>query len=75
MLVWEEPRTTQEEPAGVNPAHQKWREEFLKKLRHSGLLLEQVSKANTGESHVEEVKLPCQGRSYRSLRANRPITR
>uniref|UniRef100_A0A671TZX4 Anoctamin n=1 Tax=Sparus aurata TaxID=8175 RepID=A0A671TZX4_SPAAU len=30
-----------EENAGVNPAHRKWREKFLKKLKLSGLLLEQ----------------------------------
>nr|XP_046246025.1 anoctamin-7 isoform X2 [Scatophagus argus]XP_046246027.1 anoctamin-7 isoform X2 [Scatophagus argus] len=29
------------ESTGVNPAHRKWREKFLKKLRHSGLLQEQ----------------------------------
>ncbi|XP_069029249.1 anoctamin-7 [Embiotoca jacksoni] len=40
VLVWEEPRTLQEESKGVGHTHRKWREEFLKKLRHSGLLLE-----------------------------------
>lgn len=43
MLVWEEPRSMQEESMGVSPAHRRWREEFLKRLRHSGLLQEQVS--------------------------------
>ncbi|XP_004565044.2 anoctamin-7 isoform X2 [Maylandia zebra] len=31
----------QEESMGVSPAHRRWREEFLKRLRHSGLLQEQ----------------------------------
>uniref|UniRef100_A0A7N8XV90 Anoctamin n=1 Tax=Mastacembelus armatus TaxID=205130 RepID=A0A7N8XV90_9TELE len=31
-----------EESTGVNPTHLKWREEFLNRLRNSGLLLEQV---------------------------------
>lgn len=52
MLVWEEPLSSQnEENAGVNPAHRKWREKFLKKLKLSGLLLEQVSKTNTPEEN------------------------
>ncbi|XP_026049281.1 anoctamin-7 isoform X1 [Astatotilapia calliptera] len=41
VLVWEEPRSMQEESMGVSPAHRRWREEFLKRLRHSGLLQEQ----------------------------------
>ncbi|CAI5692510.1 anoctamin-7 [Oreochromis aureus] len=41
VLVWEEPRSMQEESMGVSPAHHRWREEFLKRLRHSGLLQEQ----------------------------------
>ncbi|XP_073346616.1 anoctamin-7 isoform X1 [Pagrus major] len=42
VLVWEEPLSSQnEENTGVNPAHRKWREKFLKKLKVSGLLLEQ----------------------------------
>ncbi|XP_041796880.1 anoctamin-7 [Chelmon rostratus] len=42
VLVWEEPLNSQkEEGAGVNPTHRKQREKFLKKLRSSGLLLEQ----------------------------------
>ncbi|XP_063349708.1 anoctamin-7 [Pelmatolapia mariae] len=41
VLVWEEPRSMQEESMGVSPAHLRWREEFLKRLRHSGLLQEQ----------------------------------
>ncbi|XP_076590531.1 anoctamin-7 [Chaetodon auriga] len=42
VLVWEEPLSSHvEESAGVNPVHRKQREKFLKKLRSSGLLLEQ----------------------------------
>ncbi|XP_031159665.1 anoctamin-7 isoform X3 [Sander lucioperca] len=42
VLVWEEPINSQkEESTGVSPAHRKWREVFLNKLRVSGLLLEQ----------------------------------
>lgn len=42
VLAWEEPLSSQEEEStGVNPAHLKWRASFLKKLRRSGLLLEQ----------------------------------
>ncbi|XP_036943144.1 anoctamin-7 [Acanthopagrus latus] len=42
VLVWEEPLSSREEEnTGVNPAHRKWREKFLKKLKLSGLLLEQ----------------------------------
>uniref|UniRef100_A0A3B4FSV1 Anoctamin n=1 Tax=Pundamilia nyererei TaxID=303518 RepID=A0A3B4FSV1_9CICH len=44
VLVWEEPRSMQEESMGVSPAHRRWREEFLKRLRHSGLLQEQLQK-------------------------------
>lgn len=52
VLVWEEPLSSQnEENTGVNPAHRKWREKFLKKLKLSGLLLEQVSKTNTPEEN------------------------
>lgn len=43
MLAWEEPLHTDEEGEGVSPAHKKWREKFLKKLRQSGLLQEKVS--------------------------------
>ncbi|XP_062242198.1 anoctamin-7 [Platichthys flesus] len=42
VLVWEEPRISQnEQSVGVNPAHRKWREEFLGKLKLCGLLQEQ----------------------------------
>ncbi|XP_044058924.1 anoctamin-7 [Siniperca chuatsi] len=41
VLVWEEPLNSQEESTGVSPAHRKWRETFLNKLRGSGLLQEQ----------------------------------
>ncbi|XP_026176724.1 anoctamin-7 [Mastacembelus armatus] len=42
VLVWEEPYSLhKEESTGVNPTHLKWREEFLNRLRNSGLLLEQ----------------------------------
>ncbi|XP_059187790.1 anoctamin-7 [Centropristis striata] len=42
VLVWEEPLSSQkEESTGVSPTHRKWRETFLKKLKHSGLLQEQ----------------------------------
>ncbi|XP_041850728.1 LOW QUALITY PROTEIN: anoctamin-7 [Melanotaenia boesemani] len=37
VLVWEEPRSSHEE----SPAHRKWREEFLSRLSHAGLLQEQ----------------------------------
>ncbi|XP_056229503.1 anoctamin-7 isoform X2 [Seriola aureovittata] len=40
VLVWEEPRNSQES-AGVDPTHLKWREDFLNRLRHAGLLQEQ----------------------------------
>ncbi|XP_037831804.1 anoctamin-7 isoform X2 [Kryptolebias marmoratus] len=41
VLVWEEPRSSQEDGSGVSPAHRKWREEFLSRLRHAGVLQEQ----------------------------------
>ncbi|XP_044208987.1 anoctamin-7 [Thunnus albacares] len=42
VLVWEEPHSPQkEESTGVSPTHRKWREEFLSRLRRSGLLQEQ----------------------------------
>ncbi|XP_022594152.1 anoctamin-7 [Seriola dumerili] len=41
VLVWEEPRNSQRESTGVNPTHLKWREDFLNRLRHAGLLQEQ----------------------------------
>ncbi|KAK2846495.1 hypothetical protein Q5P01_009494 [Channa striata] len=42
VLVWEEPYCSEkEEVTGVNPTHLKWREEFLNRLTHSGLLQEQ----------------------------------
>ncbi|XP_029373757.1 anoctamin-7 isoform X2 [Echeneis naucrates] len=41
VLVWEEPRNLQKEQSIVNPTHLKWREEFLNRLRHIGLLQEQ----------------------------------
>uniref|UniRef100_A0A672H7N9 Anoctamin n=1 Tax=Salarias fasciatus TaxID=181472 RepID=A0A672H7N9_SALFA len=40
VLVWEEPRVSQEDKTGAGPAHRKWREEFLSRLKRSGLLLE-----------------------------------
>ncbi|XP_072247948.1 anoctamin-7 [Leuresthes tenuis] len=40
VLVWEEPRSSQEDGSGVSPAHRKWREEFLTRLRRAGLLQE-----------------------------------
>ncbi|XP_008286251.1 anoctamin-7 [Stegastes partitus] len=42
VLVWEEPRSPKEEHKGVDPAHVKFREEFLNRLRRCGLLQEQV---------------------------------
>ncbi|XP_040901732.1 anoctamin-7 [Toxotes jaculatrix] len=48
VLVWEEPLSSQkEENTGVNPTHVKWREEFLNRLKHSGLLQEQKEVLNT----------------------------
>ncbi|AWO99528.1 putative anoctamin-7-like [Scophthalmus maximus] len=42
VLVWEEPLSSQnEESAGVNPAHLKWRGQFLRRLKRAGLLQEQ----------------------------------
>uniref|UniRef100_A0AAQ5XPS2 Anoctamin n=1 Tax=Amphiprion ocellaris TaxID=80972 RepID=A0AAQ5XPS2_AMPOC len=41
VLVWEEPRSPKEELKGVDSTHVKFREEFLKRLRHYGLLQEQ----------------------------------
>ncbi|KAM9852900.1 anoctamin-7 [Aulostomus maculatus] len=42
VLVWEEPHCPEkEESTGVNSAHRKWRDTFLSKLRHSGLLQEE----------------------------------
>uniref|UniRef100_UPI0037E9C662 anoctamin-7 n=1 Tax=Semicossyphus pulcher TaxID=241346 RepID=UPI0037E9C662 len=42
VLVWEEPRSLQdEEGTGVSQDQRKWREKFLNKLKQSGLLLEQ----------------------------------
>ncbi|XP_020513581.2 anoctamin-7 [Labrus bergylta] len=42
VLVWEEPMCLQdEEISGVSQDRRKWREKFLNKLKHSGLLLEQ----------------------------------
>lgn len=51
VLAWEEPHcSSKEESTGVNPAHLRWREEFLNKLTQSGLLQEQVNKTNTPEN-------------------------
>ncbi|XP_037533840.1 anoctamin-7 [Nematolebias whitei] len=41
VLVWEEPLSSPEDSSGVSPTHCKWREEFLNRLRHAGLLQEQ----------------------------------
>ncbi|XP_026228657.1 anoctamin-7 [Anabas testudineus] len=42
VLVWEEPHcSSKEESTGGNLAHLRWREEFLNRLTHSGLLQEQ----------------------------------
>ncbi|KAG7225927.1 hypothetical protein INR49_018528 [Caranx melampygus] len=40
VLVWEEPRSPQK-GENVNPTHVKWREDFLNRLKHAGLLYEQ----------------------------------
>ncbi|XP_061828427.1 anoctamin-7 [Nerophis lumbriciformis] len=40
VLAWEEPNDPDKETTAINPAHSKWRETFLNKLRYSGLLLE-----------------------------------
>lgn len=52
MLAWEEPLSTDEEGEGVSPAHRKWREKFLKKLRQSGLLQEKVTSQKVKASLV-----------------------
>ncbi|RVE65346.1 hypothetical protein OJAV_G00134760 [Oryzias javanicus] len=41
VLVWEEPRCSNEDSSAVDPAHMKWREEFLRRLEGAGLLQEQ----------------------------------
>ncbi|KAF6736550.1 Mitogen-activated protein kinase-binding protein 1 [Oryzias melastigma] len=40
VLVWEEPRCSNEDNSAVDPAHMKWREEFLRRLEGVGLLQE-----------------------------------
>lgn len=54
MLAWEEPLTTAEEGEGVNPAHRKWREKFIKKLSQSGILYEKVTSQKVKASLVVE---------------------
>lgn len=43
VLVWEEPLNSNTVES-TNISHRKWRERFLAKLSHSGLLQEKVSK-------------------------------
>lgn len=69
MLVWEEPQSSQEDSSGVNTAHRMWREEFLNRLRHVGLLQEQVSRMKTTnmEESNPELKSTPEGKHLCSL--------
>lgn len=44
VLVWEETQSSQKESGQNISTLRKWREEFLSKLRATGILVEQVSK-------------------------------
>lgn len=44
VLVWEEPLSSNTVES-TSLSHRKWREKFLSKLSHSGLLQEKVSKS------------------------------